>query len=39
MHYTKPIKERGGRVLRVIINPYVDPQLIVTLFFDRRLSK
>jgi hypothetical protein len=39
MHYTKPIRERDGRVLRVVINPYVDPQRIVTLFFDRRLSK
>ena len=39
MHYTKPIRERDGRILHVVINPYVDPQLIVTVFFDRRLSK
>jgi hypothetical protein len=39
IHYTKPIKERDGRVLRVVINPYVDPQRIVTVFFDRRLRQ
>ena len=39
MHYTKSIREREGRVLRVVINPYVDPRCIVTVFFDRRLSK
>ncbi|MBE2223943.1 MAG: DUF4258 domain-containing protein [Anaerolineae bacterium] len=39
MHYIKPIKERDGLVLRVVINPYVDPQRIVTVFFDRRLHK
>ena len=39
MHYTKPIRERDGRVLRVVINPYVDPRRIVTVFFDRRLRK
>ena len=39
LHYTKPIKERDGRVLHIVVNVYVDPQRIVTLFFDRRLSK
>ncbi|VAW43153.1 hypothetical protein MNBD_CHLOROFLEXI01-2898 [hydrothermal vent metagenome] len=39
MHYTKPIRERDGRVLRVVINSYVNPQRIVTVFFDRRLRK
>jgi hypothetical protein len=39
MHYTKPIREREGRILRVVINTYVSPQRIVTLFFDRRLTK
>lgn len=38
MHYTKPIRERNGRVLRVVINPYVEPRRIVTVFFDRRLG-
>ncbi|GIK57570.1 MAG: DUF4258 domain-containing protein [Chloroflexi bacterium] len=39
MHYTKPIRERDGRVLHVVINPYVSPRRIVTVFFDRRLKK
>ncbi|MEZ4593407.1 MAG: DUF4258 domain-containing protein [Chloroflexota bacterium] len=39
MHYTKPIRERDGRILHVVVNPNLDPQLIVTVFFDRRLSK
>jgi len=39
MHYTKPIREKDGRVLRVVINSDVDPQRIVTVFFDRRLDK
>lgn len=37
VHYTKRIRERDSRVLRVVINPNVSPQRIVTLFFDRRL--
>jgi hypothetical protein len=24
-HYWKPIKEKNGRVLRVVVNAYVDP--------------
>jgi hypothetical protein len=39
MHYTKAIKERDGRVLRVIVNTNVWPNRIITVFFDRRLSK
>jgi len=39
LHFTKAIKEGGGRVLRVVVNPNSDPRRIVTLFFDRRLSK
>jgi hypothetical protein len=39
MHYTKTIREREGRVLRVVVNPDVHPNRIVTVFFDRRLSK
>ncbi len=38
MHYTKPIKERQGRVLHVVVNPNAEPQRIITVFFDRRLS-
>lgn len=39
MHYTKAIKEREGRVLHVVVNPNVQPNRIVTVFFDRRLRK
>lgn len=39
MHYAKPIRERDSRVLHVVVNPNVDPQIIVTVFFDRRLKK
>jgi hypothetical protein len=39
MHYTKAIKEREGRVLHVVVNPNVQPNRIVTVFFDRRLGK
>jgi hypothetical protein len=38
-HYTMPIQERDGRVLRVVVNADVDPKRIVTLFFDRRLRQ
>lgn len=37
IHYIKSIRERGGRVLRVILNETVEPNRIVTVFFDRRL--
>ncbi len=36
-HYVKAIPEYGGRFLRVVVNPHVQPERIVTLFFDRRL--
>lgn len=39
MHYTKTIRERGGRILRVVVNADVQPNRIVTLFFDRRLGR
>ena len=38
MHYMKAIPERNGRVLRVVINETTEPNRIVTLFFDRRLT-
>jgi hypothetical protein len=38
MHCTKSIRERNGQVLHVVINPYVQPNRIVTVYFDRRLS-
>lgn len=37
MHYMKVIPEKGGRVLRVIINENTEPNRIVTVFFDSRL--
>jgi hypothetical protein len=36
-HYMRAIEEREGRVLRVVVNEYVEPRRIVTVFFDRRL--
>ncbi len=39
IHYIKSIEEYGGRYLRVVLNPYVDPPKIVTLFFNRRLGR
>lgn len=36
-HYVRSIEEHGGRALRVIINEAVEPNRIVTVFFDRRL--
>ncbi len=39
MHYIKAIEENEGRILRVVVNPNVDPNRIVTLFFDRRLRR
>jgi hypothetical protein len=38
-HYQKSIPERGSRVLHVVVNDQVQPNLIVTVFFDRRLRK
>ncbi len=38
-HYTKAIPEHGGRILRVVVNPQVVPNRIVTVFFDRRLKR
>lgn len=38
-HYIKAIAEHGGRFLRVVVNPGVTPQRIVTVFFDRRVGR
>lgn len=35
-HYLKAIDENEGRILRVVVNPSVEPARVVTLFFDRR---
>ncbi len=39
VHYLKSIKEREGRILRVVTNPLVLPIKVVTVFFDRRERK
>ena len=39
MHYTKTIREREGQVLRVVVNADVQPNRIITVFFDRRLGR
>jgi transcriptional regulator with XRE-family HTH domain len=39
MHYTKAIKERDGSILHVVVNPKLQPNRIVTFFFDRRLAR
>jgi len=39
MHYTKSIKEHGGRVLHIVVNQDIYPNRIVTVFFDRRLGR
>ncbi len=36
IHYVKCIEEFEGRYLRVIVNPNVEPEKIVTLLFNRR---
>jgi hypothetical protein len=35
-HALGPIRERDGRVLRVVYDPAVSPIRVVTAFFDRR---
>jgi len=39
VHYAKTIKEREGRVLHVVVNPDLQPNRVVTIFFDRRLGR
>ena len=39
IHYIKAIPEHGGRLLRVVVNPNVPPNRILTVFFDRRLGR
>ncbi|MBI2460837.1 MAG: DUF4258 domain-containing protein [Candidatus Rokubacteria bacterium] len=38
IHYVKAIPERGGRFLRVVVNPRFTPARVITVFFDRRLG-
>lgn len=37
VHYVKTSDEFGPRTFRVIVNPTVTPNRVVTFFFDRRL--
>ena len=37
-HYLKKIEEFGNRCLRIVVNSTVEPNRIVTLFFDRRVK-
>ena len=36
-HFLARVPEQEGRVLRVVVNPQVDPPLVVTAFLDRRM--
>ena len=38
VHYLKKTKEFGNRYLRLVVNPLKEPNLIITVFFDRRLK-
>jgi hypothetical protein len=38
VHYLKKIPQKRGRVLRVIVNPSVNPERVITVFFDRRVQ-
>ncbi|NJL48431.1 MAG: DUF4258 domain-containing protein [Leptolyngbyaceae cyanobacterium SM2_5_2] len=37
-HYLRQISDFGDRWLRVVVNPTVEPQKVVTVFFDRRVK-
>jgi hypothetical protein len=37
-HYLKHIPDARGKTLRVIVNHQVDPSLVITAFFDRRIQ-
>lgn len=39
VHYIRSIEQHGGRYLRVVVNPDVIPQRVVTVFFDRRIGR
>jgi hypothetical protein len=39
IHFAKSIPERDDRVLHVVVNSEVNPQRVVTVFFDRRLKR
>ncbi len=37
-HYLKKIPDFGDQWLRVVVNPDVDPERVITIFFDRRVK-
>ncbi len=39
IHYIRAIEENEGWYLRVVLNPDVKPQIIITVFFDRRIRR
>jgi len=39
IHYCKRFERLSGRWLRVVVNEYPVPPVIVTVFFDRRLRR
>jgi len=39
LHFWGSVEARGGRFLRVIVNPGADPPKVVTAFFDRSLGR
>lgn len=38
-HFLKAIPEFDERILRVVVNKNIEPNRIVTMFFDRRLRR
>ncbi|MDO8873600.1 MAG: DUF4258 domain-containing protein [Methanoregula sp.] len=38
IHYLKQIPQHAGKFLRVIVNPSLCPQRVITVFFDRRVQ-
>jgi len=39
VHYIRAIEQHGERFLRVVTNPAVKPQRVITVFFDRRIRR
>jgi hypothetical protein len=37
-HYLARVRERGNRVLRVVLDPAARPPRVVTAFLDRRMK-
>jgi hypothetical protein len=39
VHFIRAIEQYEGRYLRIVVNPDVRPQRIITVFFDRRIRR